>query len=307
MTTTSRLGRDRGLQARMLLTLFLLGLLYVVFMAVLFAAGTGAVTMALIAAAFLSLQYFTSDKIALASTGAKIVEPAEQPELHGMIDRLCVQADLPKPRVAIIESSVPNAFAMGRSPKHATVAASTAIIDLLSPAELEGVIAHELSHVANRDVSLMTLASFFASVASMIVQFGFYFGGGQQDDEDGPGFFGVIVVAAMVYAISFMLMRSLSRYREYAADRGAAELTGRPSALASALLKISGQIEHTPQVDLRQAHAELNAFYIVPVGLKRGLGNLFSTHPPMEDRIARLQAMESSLQRSAPLREPLAI
>ena len=296
-STTSRLGHDRGLQTRMLLTLFLLGLLYAAFMAVLFAAGTGAVTMALIAAAFLALQYFTSDKIALAASGARVVEPADQPELHGMIDRLCVQADLPKPRVAIIDSSVPNAFAMGRSPKHATVAASTAIIDLLSPAELEGVIAHELSHVANRDVALMTLASFFASIASMIVQFGFYFGGGQDDDDDGPGIFAVIAAAALVYAISFVLMRTLSRYREYAADRGAAELTGRPSALASALLRISGQIDGTPQVDLRQAHAELNAFYIVPVGLKRGVATLFSTHPPMADRVARLQAMESSLQR----------
>lgn len=308
-TTTSRLGRDRGLQARMLLTLFLLGLLYAAFMAALFAAGTGVVTMAFIAAAILALQYFTSDKIALASSGAKVVTPQEQPELHGLIDRLCVQADLPKPRVAIIESSVPNAFAMGRSPKHATVAASTAIIDLLSPAELEGVMAHELSHVANRDVAMMTLASFFASIASMIIQFGFFFGGGQQDDDDGPGFFAVIVMAMMVYAISFVLMQALSRYREFAADRGAAELTGRPSALASALLRISGQIEQAPQMDLRRAHAELNAFYIVPVGIKRGIGNLFSTHPPMADRIARLQAMESSLQRAAPLRDdvPVAI
>lgn len=307
-TTTSRLGRDRGLQARMLLTLFLLGLLYVVFMAVLFAAGAGAVTIALVAGAFVALQYFTSEKIALASSGAKVVSEDEQPELHGMIDRLCVQADLPKPRVAIIESSVPNAFAMGRSPRHATVAASTAIIDLLSPAELEGVMAHELSHVANRDVALMTLASFFASMASMIVQFGFFFGGGG-DDEDGPGFFAVVVVAMMVYAISFVLMQALSRYREYAADRGAAELTGRPSALASALLRISGQIEQAPQVDLRQAHPEMNAFYIVPLGMKRGIAHLFSTHPPMEDRIARLEAMESSLQRGAPLRDgaPVAV
>lgn len=307
MSTTSRFGRDRGLQSRMLLTLFLLGLLYVVFIGVLFAAGTGAVTIALIAGAFLAFQYFASDKIALATSGAKVVTPEEQPELHGMIDRLCVQADLPKPRVAIMESSVPNAFAMGRSPKHATVAASTAIIDLLSPAELEGVVAHELSHIGNRDVSLMTLASFFASIASLILQFGFYFGGalGGSDDDDGPGFFAVIAVAAMVYAISFVLMRALSRYREYAADRGAAELTGRPSALASALLRISAQIDQAPQKDLRLAHAEMNAFYIVPVGVKRGITQLFSTHPPMEDRIARLEAMESSLQSGAPLRERL--
>ena len=297
------MGRDRGLQARMLLTMFLLGLLYVAFMGVLFAAGAGAVTIAVVAGALAAVQFFASDKLALAAAGAKVVTPGEAPELHGLIDRLCVQADLPKPQVAIIESHIPNAFAMGRSPKHATVAASTAIIELLSPAELEGVMAHELSHVANRDVAMMTLASFFASIASMIVQFGFFFGGGgnSSDEEDGPSFFVVILISMVVYAISFVLMQALSRYREYAADRGSAELTGRPSALASALVKISSGIEHAPSVDLRQANAQMNAFYIVPVSVKRSVANMFSTHPPMEDRIARLQAMESSLQRAPSL------
>ena len=288
-------GRDAGLQARMLLTMFLLGLLYVAFMGVLFAAGAGAITIALVAAAFLLLQFFTSDKLALRSMGAREVSPQEAPELHAMIERLCVQADLPKPRVAIAETSMPNAFALGRSPKKATVCATTGIMDLLSPAELEGVMAHELTHVANRDVAIMTLASFFASLASMILQFGFFFGGGG-DDDDNAGFFAVIAASIAVYAILFFLMSALSRYREFAADQGAAVMTGRPSSLASALLKIAGGMERIPQRDLRTAHTEMNAFYIFPAGAKRSLFNLFSTHPPMEKRIARLEAMESRLQ-----------
>jgi heat shock protein HtpX len=295
--STSVIGRDRGLQARMVLTMFLLGLLYVVFMGVLFAAGAGMGLIVAFAAGLLLLQYFGSDKIALASMGAREVTPQEAPELHGMIDRLCVQADLPKPRVAMVESSMPNAFALGRSPKHATVCATTAIVDLLTPAELEGVMAHELSHVANRDVAIMTLASFFASLASMIVQFSFFFGGGGDGDDDSPGIFAVIVVSMMVYAISFFLMQALSRYREYAADRGAAILTGRPSALASALMKLGGEMQHVPKQDLR--HAEMNAFYIFPANAKQSLFNLFSTHPPMDKRIAALAKMESELQGTA--------
>jgi heat shock protein HtpX len=285
----------------MLLTMFLLGALYIVFMAVLFAAGAGVGVIVAFAGGLLLVQYFAADKIALASVGAREVTPQEAPELHGMIDRLCVQADLPKPRVAMVESQMPNAFALGRSPKHATVCATTAIVDLLTPAELEGVMAHELSHVANRDVAIMTLASFFASLASMIIQFSFFFGGGSNggggDDDDGPGIFAVIIVSMMVYAISFMLMRALSRYREYAADRGAAILTGRPSALASALMKLGGEMQHVPKQDLR--HAEMNAFYIFPVEAKDSLMNLFSTHPPMDKRIAALAKMETELQGTA--------
>ena len=253
------------------------------------------------------MQYFAADKIALASVGAReVVTPQEAPELHGMIDRLCVQADLPKPRVAIVQSQMPNAFALGRSPKHATVCATTAIMDLLTPAELEGVMAHELSHVANRDVAIMTLASFFASLASMIIQFSFFFGGGSSggDDDDSPGIFAVIIVSMMVYAISFFLMQALSRYREYAADRGAAILTGRPSALASALMKLGGEMQHVPKQDLR--HAEMNAFYIFPVGAKDSFMNLFSTHPPMDKRIAALARMESELQGTAGRAIPVA-
>ena len=279
----------------MLITMFLLGLLYTAFIGVLFVAGAGAITIAVVATGFLLLQFFASDKLALRSMGAREVSPQEAPELHAMIERLCVQADLPKPRVAMAETSMPNAFALGRSPKHATVCATTGIMELLSPAELEGVMAHELTHVANRDVAIMTLASFFASLASMILQFGFFFGH-SSDDDDSPGFFAVIVAAMFVYAISFVLMMALSRYREFAADRGAAVITGRPSALSSALLKISGTMDSIPQRDMRTAHAEMNAFYIFPAGAKRSLFNLFSTHPPMEKRIARLEDMESRLQ-----------
>jgi len=290
-------GRDPGLQTRMLITLFLLGALYVVFVGVLFAAGTSGITIALIAGGLLAAQFFLSDKIGLAAAGAREVSPQQAPELHAMIERLCVQADLPKPKVAMIETTMPNAFAMGRSRKAATVVVTTGIMDLLSPAELEGVLAHELTHVINRDVMIMTIASFFASVAAMILQFGFFFGGGGGDDEDNS-FFLVILVSLAVYAISFFLIQALSRYREFAADRGAAVITGRPSALASALLKISGTMQRIPQQDLRTAEG-LNAFYIIPAKTKQSISNIFSTHPPVEQRIARLQRLEEQLQGTA--------
>jgi len=280
----------------MLFTLFLLGAVYVVFVGVLAAAGAGAVTIVVVAAALFLVQLFASDKIALRAAGAREVSPAEAPELHAMIERLCVQADLPKPKVAIAQTSMPNAFAMGRSQKHATVCATTGILELLSPAELEGVMAHELSHVINRDVMIMTIASFFASVAAMILQFGFLFGGGYGDDDDeGGGWMAVVLVSLLVYVISFFLMQALSRYREFAADRGAAVLTSRPSALASALLKISGTMERIPTQDLRTAEG-LNAFFIIPAKAKQSISGLFSTHPPVEQRIARLQRLEQQLQ-----------
>jgi len=294
MPRPTTFGRDRALQARMLVTMFLLGLVYVILVAVALAARSG-IAIFVIAALF-AVQVFASDKLALRAVGAREVSPQEAPELHAMIERLCIQADLPKPKVAVMHSAMPNAFAMGRSPKSATVCATTGIMELLSPAELEGVMAHELTHVINRDVMIMTLASFFASIASMIVQFGFFFGGGGEgDDDDGPSFFVVLLVAMAVYVISFFLMQALSRYREFAADRGAAVITGRPSALASALMKISGTMERIPQTDLR-AHAEMNAFYIFPANAKQSVFNLFSTHPPMEKRIAALQRLEAQLQ-----------
>jgi len=284
----------------MLLTLFLLGLVYAVLIAVLIASGAGAITIALIAAALFLVQYFTSDKIALYSMGARVVTPAQAPELHATIERLCITANLPKPRVAVADTPMPNAFAIGRSPKTATVCATTGLLNLLSPAELEGVLAHELTHVQNRDVLVMTVASFFAAIASFIVQMGFWFGLGFDDrDDNGPGIMVVILVSAVVYMVSFVLLRTLSRYREFAADRGSAIITGRPSALSSALLKIAGTMDQIPQRDLRAASSELAAFYIFPPKAKQSVATLFSTHPPLEKRLAALQRLEAQLQGTA--------
>jgi heat shock protein HtpX len=295
MPPPRKIGRDAGLTARITLTLFLLGALYVVLIGALFAAGAGAITIAIIAGGLLLLQLFTADKLALRAMGAREVSPQEAPEFHAMIERLCVQADLPKPRVAVAQTAMPNAFALGRSPKSATVCATTGIMELLSPAELEGVMAHELTHVQNRDVIVMTIASFFATVAAYIVQFGFFFGGGGDGDDDNMGFFALILISLAVYAISFFLLQALSRYREFAADRGAGIITGRPSALASALLKISGRMDRIPQQDLR-ASAELSAFYIFPPKVKSSIAGLFSTHPPLEKRLAALQRLEAEMQ-----------
>jgi heat shock protein HtpX len=291
----SNFGRDGGLQARMLLTMFLLGLVYVVFVGVLFAVGAGAGLIVIVAVALLLVQLFASDKIAMATLGVKEVTPAQEPELHGIVERLCVQADLPKPRVCVMETTMPNAFAMGRSKKSTTVCATRGILDLLEPAELEGVMAHELTHVINRDVMVMTLASFFASLASLILQFAFFFGGGYGNQEEEEDIFIVVIVSVAVYAISFLLLRALSRYREFAADRGGAVLTGRPSALASALLKISGTMERVPSQDLRAAEG-MSAFFIIPARTKKSLLNLFADHPPLEQRLAALQRLESQLQ-----------
>jgi heat shock protein HtpX len=294
-TRRSSFGKDTGLQARMVLTLFLLGLLYVVFVGVLFAAGAGAGIIVVVAVGLLLLQVFASDKIAMGTLGVKEVSPAEEPELHGIIDRLCVQADLPKPRVCVMETPMPNAFAMGRSRKTTTVCATRGILEMLDSAELEGVVAHELTHVINRDVMVMTLAGFFASLAALILQFAFFFGGGYGGEEEERDIFLVIAVSAVVYAISFFLLRALSRYREFAADRGSAVLTGRPSALASALIKISGTIEREPRQDLRKAEG-LSAFFIVPARAKNSLMNLFADHPPLEQRLAALERLETQLQ-----------
>jgi heat shock protein HtpX len=229
--------------------------------------------------------------------GARVVTPQEAPQLHAMIERLCVQADLPKPKVAVANTRMPNAFAIGRSPKSATVCATTGIMELLSPSELEGVMAHELTHVANRDVLVMTLAGFFATIAAYIVQFGFFFGGGGSygDDDDNPSFLVLLLVSLVVYVVSFLLMQALSRYREFAADRGAAIITGRPSALASALTKIASGMHQIPQKDLRAA-GQLQAFFIFPAGVGKSISGLFSTHPPLAKRIAALQRLEMQLQ-----------
>jgi heat shock protein HtpX len=302
MAAPRAFGRDRGLQTRMVITVLLLGLIYVVLIAVLIAAGVGAVAVAVIACVLFLVQYFSSDKLALASMGAREVSPSEAPELHGIVERLCVQANLPMPKLAIVDTPMPNAFAIGRSPSTSTVCVTTGLLNLVSGPELEGVLGHELTHIANRDVMLMTIASFFASIASFVVQIGFWFGGGfggSDNDDDGPGFFVVVLVAGLVYIVSFFLIQALSRYREFAADRGSALITGRPSALSSALLKISSHMDQIPQQDLRVASGELKAFYIIPPDIKRSVGSLFSTHPPLEARLKALAKLESQLQGAA--------
>jgi heat shock protein HtpX len=298
MPRPTSFGKDTGLQVRMAFTMFLLGLVYVVLIVTMLAVGVNGAMVALIAGGLALVNLFGSDKLALRAMGAREVSPADAPELHAMIERLCIQADLPKPKIAVADTRMPNAFALGRSPKSATVCATTGIMELLTPAELEGVMAHELTHIANRDVLVMTLAAFFATIAAYIVQFGFFFGGGHSDDDDNPSFLVLFLVSIGVYVVSFFLMQALSRYREFAADRGAALITGRPSALASALTRISGGMHRIPQKDLR-ATSELSAFYFFPPGAGKAIGSLFATHPPMEKRIAALQRLEMQLQGTA--------
>jgi heat shock protein HtpX len=291
-------GRDRGLTMRMGLTMFLLGLVYVGFIAALIAAGVGAVLILVIAAGFALVQLFFSDKLALASMGARVTTPEEAPELHATIERLCQLSDLPKPRVAVARTDLPNAFAAGRSPKAATVCVTTGLMERLEPQELEGVLAHELSHIANRDVVVMTIASFLATVAGLLIRWGIYAGqfGGRRNGNAFAMFAVVLLVSIAVYVISFLLLRALSRHREYAADRGGAIMTGAPSQLASALAKITGEMGRIPTRDLRAAEG-LNAFFIVPA-VARGfsLSSIFHTHPPTELRIERLLAMQAEME-----------
>jgi heat shock protein HtpX len=295
----AKFGRDTGLQARMGFTVFLLGLVYAALVGALIAASTGAATIIVIAGALFLLQVVGSDKIALATLGAHEVSAADEPQLHAIIERLCIQADLPKPRVAVIEAQMPNACALGRSQKSATVCATRGLLNSLEPAELEGVMAHELTHVIHRDVMVMTIASFFATIAALIIRFSFFFGGFGGDRNEESAIEMVILVSVLVYALSFLLLRALSRYREFAADRGSAILTGRPSALASALIKISGTIEsgRIPRNDLRTAEG-MSAFFIVPARAKGSLMNLFADHPPLEKRLAALSRIEAQLQAS---------
>ncbi|MGH8897746.1 MAG: zinc metalloprotease HtpX [Egibacteraceae bacterium] len=299
----TRFPADRGLSSRMLLTMFLLGLLYVAFVAALFAVARSGLFALAIAAGFLAVQYFASDRIALFAMGGKEVGPEEAPELHGIVDRLCALADMPKPRVALADSDIPNAFATGRNPAHAVVCATTGLMRRLDVPEVEAVLAHELSHVAHRDVAVMMIASFLGLAAGMVVRFAYYaglFGGfGGRDDRDGdsnvPVVFVVMLVSAVVYAVSFLLTRTLSRYRELSADHGAAVLTGRPSTLASALVKVSGEMSKIPDRDLRSAEP-LNAFFFAPA-LANGfsLSSLFSTHPSLERRLEQLARIEAQM------------
>jgi len=290
-------GRDAGLSLRMLLTGGMLGLLYVVFAAILFSVlNVGLLPMVLIIVAMAFFQYFTSDKLALKASGAKVVSREEAPQLHEMIERLCAMADLPKPRVAVIDTDVPNAFATGRSPKHSAVAVTTGLWRRLEPREVEGVLAHELSHIANRDVLIMTLASFFAMLAGLLTRWGMFFGGGDRRDSGVPVWLVVVVVSIVTYALSFILIRTISRYREFAADRGAALVTGAPEYLMSALQKIASGMATIPQRDLREEEA-MNAFFIIPTSVKSTMGELFATHPPLEKRIAALSRIAQEMGR----------
>ena len=294
-------GRDSGLTLRILLTGSLLGLLYVVFAVVLFQVlSVGLVPMILIVVGLAFFQYFSSDKLALKASGAKIVERDEAPELHDMIERLCALADLPKPRVAIIDTDVPNAFATGRSPKHAAVAVTRGLWQRLEPKEVEGVLAHELSHVANRDVLIMTLASFFAMLAGILTRVGLYggmFGGGRgRDNNQVPVWLIVLVVSVVTYFLSQILILAISRYREFAADRGSALITGAPENLMSALQKISSEMFRIPQRDLREVES-MNAFFIIPASVKGSFKGLFLTHPPLEKRLAALAEIAREMGR----------
>jgi heat shock protein HtpX len=295
-------GRDAGLTLRILVTGSLLGLLYVVFAVVLFnVLNVGLVPLILIVVGLAFFQYFTSDKLALAASGAKVVERDQAPELHDMIERLCAMADLPKPRVAIIDTDVPNAFATGRSPKHAAVAVTRGLWQRLEPQEVEGVLAHELSHVANRDVLIMTVASFFAMLAGLLTRFGLYgglFGGGgrNRDNNGVPVWLIVLLVSVVTYFLSQILILAISRYREFAADRGSALITGAPEHLMSALQKITSDIFRIPTQDLRQVET-MNAFFIIPTSVKSGARTLFMTHPPLEKRLEALAEIAREMGR----------
>ncbi len=282
---------DWGLRGRMAFTMFLLFALYIVFVGLLVTMfDAGMLTVLILLGGFSLAQYFFSDRLALRSMGAREVDADEFPELHRRIERLCQQADLPKPKVAVADTQVPNAFATGRNQQNATVAVTTGLLRTLDDEELEGVLAHELAHIKNRDVMVMTIASFLSTIAFFIVRWGWLFAG---NDRNAPPVWVAIAVSLVVWIISFLLIRALSRYREYSADRGAALITGKPGALASALVSISGRMDRVPKEDLRE-EAEMNAFFIIPI--RSGvIGKLASTHPSTEKRIDRLRELEKEM------------
>ncbi|MFD0775328.1 zinc metalloprotease HtpX [Streptomonospora algeriensis] len=297
----SKFRTDRGLTARMVATMSLLGILYVAFVIALYLVGMPLWLLVVVVIGFAAVQYFASDKIAVFSMGARVVSPAEAPELHAVVDRMCAMADMPKPKVAIARTDVPNAFATGHNRKNAVVCATTGIMRRLDNAELEAVLAHELSHVAHRDVMVMTIAGFLGIVAGFLTQMGLrfaLFSGGVRNNGPAPAVVAllVVLVSAVVWALSFLLTRVLSRYRELSADRAAAYLTGRPSSLGSALTKINGDMARIPSNDLRKAEP-FNAFFFTPAVAKKGfsLSQLFSTHPPIEQRLAQLSDISRQL------------
>jgi heat shock protein HtpX len=313
MAARTRYAPDRGLTVRMTATMFLLGLVFVVFIAAIIGIGTATHASTAAIALFAIVigggmaigSLFFSDKIALATAGAREVSPQEAPRLHGMVDRLCALADMPKPRVAIAQTDMPNAFATGRNAENSVLCVTTGLMSRLTDDELEGVIAHEMSHVAHKDVQVMTIASFLAIIAALLVRMAFYselFGGGRRSNDNNalPIMLIIMVVSVVVYAVSFLLIRLLSRYRELAADRSGALLTGQPSSLKSALVKVSGAMARIPQRDLR-AQEGLNAFYFAPaMKLNAGasLSKVFSTHPSLERRLAELDKVQAQLNRA---------
>jgi heat shock protein HtpX len=286
----------------MVLSFAILGLLYIVFLSVLAYIGLGFLPITIIALIMIMAQWYFSDKIVMWSAGAKVVTREQFPELHNLVERIVARNNLPKPKIAVINSRMPNAFATGKGPKSSVVAVTTGLMDTLNTEELEGVIAHELTHIRNRDVLVLTLASLFSTVAWYLMQFGFYGGlygggmgyGGNRNNNSGGAMIIVIAVALLTWVVSFLIIRAISRYREFAADRGSAQMTGKPVELANALMKISGTMKNVPTRDLRQEEG-LNAFFIVPALSGSTIGNLFSTHPPIQKRVQKLMEMEASM------------
>ena len=286
----------------MVLSFAILGLLYIVFLSVLAYIGLGFLPIAIIALIMIMAQWYFSDKIVMWSAGAKVVTREQFPELHNLVERIVARNNLPKPKIAVINTRMPNAFATGKGPKSSVVAVTTGLMDTLNTEELEGVIAHELTHIRNRDVLVLTLASLFSTVAWYLMQFGFYGGlygggmgyGGNRNNNSAGAMIIVIAVALLTWVVSFLIIRAISRYREFAADRGSAQMTGKPIELANALMKISGTMKNVPTRDLRQEEG-LNAFFIVPALSGSTIGNLFSTHPPIQKRVQKLMEMEASM------------
>jgi heat shock protein HtpX len=294
--------RDTGLVARMFLSFAILGVLYIIFLSVLAYLGLGFVPITIVAGIMILAQWYFSDRIVLWSSGAKIVTRDQFPELHDLVERTVARNNLPKPKIAVIDTRMPNAFATGKGPRSSVVAVTTGLVDILDTSELESVIAHELTHIKNRDVLVLTLASLFSTVAWYLMQFGFYGGlygggmgfGGNRNNNSVGAMLIVIAVAMLTWIVSFLVIRAISRYREYAADRGSAQMTGKPIKLANALMKISGTMKNIPTKDLRQKEG-LNAFFIVPALSGSTIGNLFSTHPPVQKRVEKLMEMEASM------------
>jgi heat shock protein HtpX len=289
--------RDSGITIRIILCLSILALLYIIFIAVLARVGLGFFPIMIISAVFILAQWFFSDKIVLWSSGAKIVTAEQYPNLHSLIERIISRNNMSKPKIAVAQNRIPNAFATGKGPGSSVVAVTTGILEILDDDELEGVLAHELTHIKNRDVMVITLASLFSTIAFQIMQFGYFgsfFSYGDRDRNNGGAMLIIILVAFVTWLVSFFIIRAISRYREYSADRGSAQMTGKPAILANALMKISGTMNQVPDRDLRQVEG-LNAFFIIPAISASTFANLFSTHPPIEKRVQKLLEMEGSM------------